>query len=337
MRFSALGDVAMTIPVLKAVLTSYPDLKITVVSKPFLKPLFALIPEIRFVGADINAKHKGVGGLFRLSKQLKALGVEAVADLHDSLRTKIMRRCFFLFRMPVKIINKGKKERWLLMQSKAKELTPMKSVFKRYSDVFEALGFTIENTALKPFKQQKLPASCSALFAKKATKKIGLAPFAAHQGKMLPPKKLEELLQFLEKEKSWEIFLIGGGTQEVEALDTIAKGHERFRNMAGRFSFENELAIISNLDAMIAMDSGNGHLSSLFGVPTITLWGVTHPAMGFGPLLQPETNWFCADRTKYPKIPTSSSGSILPKGYENAIETLSIEAIIRRLHTILKT
>ena len=57
------------------------------------------------------------------------------------------------------------------------------------------------------------------------------------------------------------------------------------------------------------MDSGNGHLAAMYGIPVITVWGVTHPYAGFAPFLQPEENSITADREQFPLIPTSVYGN----------------------------
>ena len=105
--------------------------------------------------------------------------------------------------------------------------------------------------------------------------------------------------------------------------------------MVGKLSFKQELELISHLDIMIGMDSGNAHLSAMYGIPTITLWGVTHPYAGFYPYDQPKENALLADRTLYPFIPTSVYGKKYPKGYEKAIETISVEMILNKVEQIL--
>jgi ADP-heptose:LPS heptosyltransferase len=61
-------------------------------------------------------------------------------------------------------------------------------------------------------------------------------------------------------------------------------------NVAGKYSFEDELAIISNVDKMVSMDSANMHLASLFNVPVVSIWGATHPFAGFYGWAQEEAN-----------------------------------------------
>jgi ADP-heptose:LPS heptosyltransferase len=86
---------------------------------------------------------------------------------------------------------------------------------------------------------------------------------------------------------------------------------------------------------MIAMDSGNGHLAALYGVPVITLWGNTHPYAGFAPYAQPQENQLTANREQFPLLPTSIFGDKIVAGYENVTDTIEIKAVIERLKVVL--
>ena len=103
------------------------------------------------------------------------------------------------------------------------------------------------------------------------------------------------------------------------------------KHLNKQLNFKEELQLISNLDLMLAMDSGNGHLAAIYGVPTITIWGITHPYAGFAPFGQPEENSLLADRTKFPFIPTSIYGNKMPDGYENAMETIHPDKILEKI------
>jgi len=95
MRLSAMGDVAMTVPVLRAFARQYPEVKITVISRPFFKPLFNGIPNLSFFEFD-EQKYQGLFGLIKLFNDLKPLQIDAFADLHNVLRSKVIRTLFAL-------------------------------------------------------------------------------------------------------------------------------------------------------------------------------------------------------------------------------------------------
>jgi ADP-heptose:LPS heptosyltransferase len=104
---------------------------------------------------------------------------------------------------------------------------------------------------------------------------------------------------------------------------------------AGKLSLEEELALISNLDLMLSMDSGNAHLAAMLGVKVITIWGVTHPFAGFAPFNQPDDYALLADRNLFPLIPTSIYGNKFPEGYENAAGSISFEAIVAKVKSTI--
>ncbi|WP_394767720.1 glycosyltransferase family 9 protein [Ferruginibacter sp.] len=295
-RFSAMGDVAMTVPVLKNLLQQNPHLQITVVSNAFFKPLFSGLERCHFHPAYLKKEHKGVGGMYRLYKELKALNLfTAIADLHGVLRSFNLRLFFGFAGIPIAAIDKGRKEKKLLTRRENKHLVQLPTSFERYAVVFRNLGYTC---ALKTdeaiFSKQPLPAAAMDFFAGKG-KVIGIAPFAQHLQKMYPIQRMKHVVKALSA-AGHSILLLGGGEQEIEELQqwqNEIKGS--VFNLAGKFSFAEELAIISNLTQMLSMDSANMHLASLYAVPVISIWGATHPFAGFYGWAQPIENIISID------------------------------------------
>ena len=120
-RLSAMGDVAMVVPVLYAFAKAYPDIKLTVLAKPFFEPILQTIPDINVIPALVDTSHKGATGLWQLSRELKKLKIDAVADLHNVLRSKILR---FFLRIPSAIIDKGRADKKRLTGQKNKVFKP---------------------------------------------------------------------------------------------------------------------------------------------------------------------------------------------------------------------
>lgn len=284
LRFSALGDVAMTVPVLTALANQYPQLEITVLSRPFMQPLFTGAPSnIHFRGIDVS-KYKGIGGLFKLFREIKKEGnYDAIADLHDVLRSKILRTLFKLYGAKVAYIDKGRKDKKALTRPKHKIMKQLPSSFARYEEVFRQLGYPVKTTFHSIFGKEKgdqalFQAVTGALDNKHW---IGIAPFAAHKGKKLPQTTVIQLIQELSSHSDWRIFLFGGGKDEKELLEQWAANYPNVESLAGKLKLNEELALISHLDVMVSMDSANMHLASLTGTPVISVWGATHPFAGF--------------------------------------------------------
>lgn len=333
-RFSAMGDVAMSVPVLKAVTEQNEGVKIIMVSRPFFAPLFKDLPEVDFVPADFKNKYKGITGLLKLYKDLKKYPAGYLADLHDVLRTKILRKLFVLNGKKIAHIDKGRKEKKALTREKNKIFKALKSTHERYADVFRKLGFEVDLSQVDFLEKPALSSHVSLFLENfKEGKLIGIAPFAAHEGKQYPLEKIKEVIRLLlEKDPELNILLLGGGKEEKKKLDELEKiNRNRVVNIAGIFPFEEELQIISRLDSLLSMDSGNGHLAALYGVPVISLWGATHPFAGFVPFGQAKENQILPDRKKYPQLPVSIYGNKTFEGFEKVWDDIKEEEVVRRL------
>ncbi len=280
-RFSAMGDVALTVPVIKQLHANYPKLSITIVSQEKFRPLFENLGGVNFYAADIYGKHSGVFGLFRLFQELRRKNkFTAVADLHDVIRTRILRFYFKISGYKIVVIDKGRREKKELIRKKNKDLRPLKSTLQRYTEVFEvaAYPFIFNNKAEKkvlPVTNKEID-----LLVKENKIRIGIAAFAMHPEKMYPLEKMEAVVKYF-SEKNYTIFLFGGGKTEYELMQQWEKKYQGLVNTIGRFSFSDELVLISHLEGIISMDSANMHLASLYGVPVISIWGATHPFAGF--------------------------------------------------------
>jgi len=329
MRLSAMGDVAMTVPVLRAFVSQNQDIKITVISRPFFKPLFDTIPNVSFFAFDEKKRHKGFFGLLRLFQDLVALNIDVFADLHNVLRSKVVRTLFTLTGKKTAYVDKGRAEKAALTRSENKIFKPLPTMFERHSNVFEELGFQIDlsNPIFPP--KQKLDTEIIHLIGENSKKLIGIAPFAQYDSKVYPLDLMQEVIDKLAENKNHKILLFGGGKKEIELLDSLSKGKENVVNIAGKINFQQELQLISNLDVMLSMDSANAHLAAMLGVKVITLWGATHPFTGFLPFNQPFGNALMADRNLFPKLPTSVYGNKKVAGYEEAMRTISPESIVK--------
>lgn len=334
-RLSAMGDVAMVVPVLQTLTATYPELKITMLTRGFFKPMFQDIPKVSVYEADVNGVHQGVLGLSRLAKELRDEDIDAVADLHNVLRSNVLKSVFYLFGIPVEQIDKGRKEKKALTREKDKVFKPLKSTHQRYADVFSALGYPIDLSTHHFPKKKQLSENIKKIVGPEPKKWLGIAPFAQHNSKAYPPDLMAEVLNQLSRNNKIKVLLFGGGKNEKEQLESWEEQFEDTLSVAGKLSFEEELALISNLDAMVSMDSGNGHLAAMFGIPVISIWGVTHPYAGFRPFKQPERNSLLPNLEKYPNIPTSIYGNKYPEGYENAIREIYPEQILGKINEVL--
>ncbi len=335
-RMSAMGDVAMTVPVIRALVEQYPSVKITFVSRPFFKPFFDGIPNVDFFAVDLKERHKGFSGLLRLYSDLKKLNIDGVADLHNVLRSQVIRTLFALSGKKVAFTDKGRADKKALTRAENKIFKPVTTMAERHVKTFKKLGFTLDLANPKFPQKAILSSEILAVTGEKLNQKwIGIAPFAQYSSKVYPENLMHQVITELALDASTKIFLFGGGNQEIEILNALANGKVNVSTVAGKFKLQQELDLISNLDVMLSMDSGNAHIAAMLGIKVVTLWGATHPFAGFAPFHQPLENCLVSDREKFPMLPTSVYGNKKVAGYEEVMRTITIEKVVEKINSNL--
>ena len=330
-----MGDVAMTVPVLRALVLQHPKVKITMISRPFFQPFFEGIPNVNFFGVDLKERHKGFFGLLRLSSDLRKLKIDAVADLHNVLRSKVIRTLFALSGKKVAATDKGRTEKKALTQLENKVFAPVKPMVDRHVDTFNQLGFSIDLTNARFPEKAILSEEILLITGIKNQKWIGIAPFAQYESKVYPIDLMQQIIDGLAQNKSYKIFLFGGGEKEIQLLNQLQNQHENVVVLAGKTQFKQELDVISNLDIMLSMDSGNAHIAAMLGVKVITLWGATHPFAGFKPFNQPDYFCLTSDSVQYPLLPTSIYGNKKVEGYDEVMRTILPSQVIEKINSNL--
>ena len=330
-----MGDVAMTVPVIRAFVKQQPDVKITFISRPFFKPFFDGIPNLEFFAFDAKERHKGFLGLMRLFNDLRELDIDAFADFHNVLRSKFVRKLFALSGKKVASMDKGRAEKKALTRAENKIFKPLTSMFERHVKVFQELGFQIDlSNPIFPSKQ-KMDQEIIDLIGEKNQNWIGIAPFAQYDSKVYPQDLMQKVIDLLDENPNNKILLFGGGNKEIQILNQFAEGKENVIVIAGKITFKQELQLISNLDVMLSMDSGNAHIASMLGIKVITLWGATHPYAGFLPFNQALESTLVSDRNQFPKLPTSVYGNKKMEGYEDVMRSIKPEEIVEKINSNL--
>ena len=276
-RFSALGDIAMTVPVVHDLAVQYPELDITMLSREMARPLFERMPKnVHFFAADLKGRHKGLLGLCRLWRDAHLSDFDYIADFHDVLRTCWLRTESCLHRKKVAKIDKGRQDKKALTRQKNKVFVQQATSFERYAKVLEQLGFPI-----KPqFVKLDYSAFCETQKADNETW-VGIAPFAKHPAKVYPMEKMELVIKTLSERENTRVFLFGGGAEESQQIESLCTKYNNVLPAKSQQSLRGELALMGQLDMMLSMDSANMHLASLVGTRVISIWGGTHPYAGF--------------------------------------------------------
>ena len=339
-RFSALGDVAMAVPVVWVLATQYPDIRITVLSRGFARPLFAdLAPNVNFMEADLKHEYHGVRGLNALYRRLVAKQFTKVADLHDVLRSEYLRMRFNVGRYRVEHIRKHRKQRRQLTNPKNRVRQPLPSSFNSYAEVFARLGYPIDISSFHsifPKEGGNLNMLPAAVGPKKNFEQwIGIAPFAAHPGKVYPPALMEQVIsQLIQKYPKARIFLFGRGKDENMYFKRWTELYPQCLFVGQHCeTMYQELILMSHLDVMLSMDSANMHLASLTGTPVVSVWGATHPRAGFLGYNQKEENIIQSDLDCRPC--SIFGNKKCRRGDYACLQNIPLERIVDRITTLI--
>lgn len=264
-----MGDVAIAAALMRHVAEQHPENHYVFVTQIFMVPFFDLIPNLEVYPVSFKQENQGLVGLIRLYKSLRRiyLHIDMVADLHHVLRSDVLRLLFKISGVKTRKIHKGHWAKWRLTRTKFKKMRPLKTSIQRYAEVFERLGL--------PVKIEAVPLTLQA----KDIHKIGISPFAQHDGKIYPLSLMHEVVRLLQED--YEVYLFGGGIREKEVCEAWEAEFPRVQSMVGKQKLLQELQIMKTLDLMLTMDSSGMHLASLVGLPAISIWGATHSYAGF--------------------------------------------------------
>lgn len=273
LRTSAMGDVAMLPHALRALLAAYPGLRVTVATRPLFRPFFAGL-DVDFLDVDTRGEHRTLQGMWHLAAEARRLGVDAVADVHDVLRSQAFRLSMRLHGVPTARIDKGRAEKRRFIRCGGRGMEPLRHTVLRYCDTFRRLGFVFDDP--QPVARQPRPNP----FGEKRGLWVGFAPFSAHRGKTCPEPAAGETVRLL-AERYERVFVHGGGGEERAFAERMERAYPNVTAVGGKVRLDGELDLIANLDCMVSMDSLAMHMAALVGTPVVSLWGATHPGLGF--------------------------------------------------------
>jgi len=280
-RFSAIGDVVLTLPVLRAALQRDPDLELVVLTRPMLHGLLADFSRVHLPEVDFKGRHRGVRGLYRLFQEIRAAyAIDAVLDLHDVLRSQVIRSLFAMQGTPVFRLRKDRRGRKRMIRRRHKDRRPVRHSLSNYVDVFARAGLPLEVT---PETAQPLTYATHGLPVEVNLLRpwVGVGPFASKIEKMYPLDRMQQVIEGMARQ-GMTVFLFGG-PEDRAWFEPLAEAQPTV-HIAPIHPLTQELALIEALDLMISVDSANTHLARLVGTRVLSIWGPTHPDAGFRPL-----------------------------------------------------
>lgn len=270
LRFSSIGDIILTTPVLRALATQRPGIEVHVATKACYADLLRHSPhvtEVHRLGDDWQGFVEG----------LRRVGFDAVIDLHGSLRSWRLARALGV---PRHCYAKRALARWVMVCLKVNALRD-EHVVDRYFRAVRCLGVQDDGEGPELHIPEGRAVVPDALPRSHRSGYTVLAIGAAHFTKRLPVHKLVSLA----REIRGPIVLVGGEAEREAAQAIVAAVGARAHDAVGRHDLLGSASLIRGADAVIAHDSAAMHMAVAFRRPLVSVWGGTVPEFGMGPVL----------------------------------------------------
>lgn len=290
-RLSALGDVAMTLPLLYGAADDNPDDTFVLVTQSFMSRM-VIHPPVNLSTITFSKEDDGSTlGIINYAKKLHLLYPHAIViDLHSVIRTKAISLAMKAMGHKVVTIDKPRKERRQLMGQRKEAVVSPSLYIPRMTDYY---GITLKRAGIKILSKGRL---ITTRLSSPSQVSIGIAPYAQHQGKMIFKKQVIDIIDGLhERFPDADLILYGApGTEARKNRELVSLRPDKVR-MTSADGIAKEIEEIAGLDCMVSMDSANQHIAAMVGTPVISIWGATHPATGFIPFRTPLANCIGVD------------------------------------------
>lgn len=323
LRFSSIGDIVLTTPVVRTLKTQIPDAEIHYATKKAYQGILAENPYVDKI-------HVLEDSLSQLVKELKAEGFDHVVDLHHNLRTRIIKS-----RLSVRAtsFNKLNWQKWLLTTFKINKL-PNVHIVDRYMETVKELGVNTDNLGLDYFIPEKDEMSMEWLPATHRGGYAAVVVGAKFATKQLPVKRMIELCDRINK----PVVLLGGKEDEAyarqieeffkkieageayeEGLEELGKKTQIF-NAVGKCNLNQSASLIEQSNWVFSHDTGLMHIAAAFKKPIFSIWGNTIPEFGMYPY---RTQFTVFENKKLNCRPCSKIGhKKCPKGHFKCMNDL---------------
>jgi ADP-heptose:LPS heptosyltransferase len=315
-RFSSIGDVVLTTPVIRCIKQKYPDAELHYLTKKNMKDLLVSNPYIN----HIHTIDRSINEVVSVLKKEK---FDYFIDLHHNIRTLRLRLSLGVKTFAFPKLNWQK---WLLVRFKINQL-PQVHVVERYFDAVKPLGVFPDHQPGELFIMPSNEVNTLTDFGLKSGTFITIAIGAQYATKQLPIDQLTRVIQ----ETNHPIVLVGGPMDKAKGEQLVhACANKLIMNSCGNYTLLQSASIVKQSMVLLTNDTGMMHIAACFGIRIVTVWGNTVPSLGMYPYT-PNTNnqWTKHQVNNLACRPCSKIGyASCPKGHFNCMNQQDIPAII---------
>lgn len=327
-RFSSIGDIVLTTPVIRCVKKQIPGVELHYLVKPQFKAVVAnnpYIDKIHLLQQDWQ----------QMIHDLKQEQFDYIIDLHHNLRTLRVKKAL---KVPAFSFNKLNIEKFIFVKLKW-NVMPKLHIIDRYMETVRPFGVRNDGQGMDYFiapneeiRETDLPTSHKLGY-------VGIVIGASFKTKKLPVFKLQELCKKIDH----PIILLGGPDDVAEAMEIQKVDRVKIYNACGKFSLNESADLVRKAKVIIAHDTGLMHIAAAFKKPVISIWGSTTPSFGMVPYYG--DRFLARNPTPYDDVqvhklwcrPCTKIGRhSCPQGHFKCMKNLSIDEIVMKLNARLK-
>jgi ADP-heptose:LPS heptosyltransferase len=267
-RFSSIGDIVLTTPVVRCLKKQLPDAEVHYLTRSEFVQVLAANPYIDKI-------HSVTGSLNEVIPALRHENYDHVIDLHHNLRSLRIKRAL---RRPSRSFYKLNVEKWLRTALKI-DVLPDSHIVDRYMDTIQSFGVRNDGAGLDHFIPSEAILHESDIPTAHWAGYVALVIGAAHGTKQLPEHKLRELC----KEIPLPIILLGGSAEKEKGDRIALEDPVRIYNACGKFTLQESADLVRRARLVVSHDTGLMHIAAAFKKPIISIWGNTIPRFGMYP------------------------------------------------------
>ena len=268
-RFSSIGDIVLTTPVLRGLKEQIENIEIHYLTKKQFAPILQENPRIDKIYTIDNH-------IDELVDDLKKEKYAIIIDLHNNLRTKSLK---FKLRRPSKSINKLNWKKWLFVQLKINTM-PRKHIVDRYFETVASLGVKNDQKPCEYFISENDEVNVTEKLGVLPNEFVAIAIGAQFKTKKMPKELLVKIISKLKE----PIVLMGGAMDAGLAKELIVlSSNSIIKNACGGFNLSESASIVKQSKRLITNDTGMMHIATCFSVQIDSVWGNTVPDLGMYP------------------------------------------------------
>lgn len=313
-RFSAIGDVVLTTPVIRSLKKAFPQSEIHYLTKASNKALLEHNPHIDTI-------HLLSDSLGETIAELSEFQFDYVFDLHHNLRSLQIKKSL---KTPAQSFYKANRDKWLLCQKPLRSFArEIDHVVLRYGETLRGVGAELDGEGLEVF----LPEETESWAEKHLQEKLPDTPLAVVLGatwatKRWPTANFAPALNSIGR----PVLLIGGPDMLAESQEITKDLNVPFYNAVGQYGLLESAALMKQTNTVIAHDTGFMHIAAAFGQRIISIWGNTVPEFGMTPW---KTEYSVLQVEDLSCRPCSKIGhKQCPKGHFRCMNGISPEMLI---------